>query len=158
MSPSTQPENFFQLGYVTRDLEGAIARFRDDHQVAEFRRIDTTEPGGPPGSQIALAYSRGVMVEIIEPVPGREGIYLDALRPDGGISLHHLGYLVDDVASLDELAERFQATGIEIPMRFSQRLGLSAIYADTRPGIGHFSEFVFRHDEGKELFAQLPRN
>jgi hypothetical protein len=152
--------DFFQLGYVTRDLERAITLYRARYGVAEFLRFDTRALA-PPGAsgphiQVALAYRGPVMIELIRPEPDDPGIYRDALRADGGVNLHHLGYLVDE-SRFETLADEFRAAGIAVPVQSRSPMGLSLLYADTRPDNGLFSEFVVLGDGGRRFFDAVPR-
>jgi catechol 2,3-dioxygenase-like lactoylglutathione lyase family enzyme len=152
---------FFQLGYVTRDLDRAIALYRDRYGVAEFLRFDTraTAPAGAPGPfiEVALAYRGPVMIELIRPDPLAPGIYADALRDDGGVNLHHLGYLVEAVR-FATLARDFRSCGVAVPVESVSPIGLSLFYADTRADSGLFSEFVLPGVGGDRFFASIPRS
>lgn len=159
--PSPAPTcEFFQLGYVTGDLDRAIALYRERYGVPEFLRFDTraNAPLGATGPfiEVALAYRGPVMIELIQPDREQPGIYGEALRADGGVNLHHLGYLVDE-AQFSDLAERFRATGIAVPVEHRNE-GLALLYADTRGDNGLFSEYVRLGDRGRQLFATVPRS
>jgi hypothetical protein len=160
-APKALMGEFFQLGYVTRDLERALALYRDRYGVADFLVFDTRDfapPDSPgPFMQVALAYKGPVMIELIQPDPAAPGIYADALRDDGGVNLHHLGYLVDD-ARLATLADDFRARGIAVPVETVSPAGMALIYADTRGDNGLFSEFVTLREGGRKFFGSIPRN
>lgn len=147
---------FFQLGYATRDLDRAVDLFGERYGVTEFLRVDTSQ-GSTPGPGLALAWRGDVMIEIFQPLASSEAVYASALDR-GVVALHHLGHLVDSEEILDLIAADYEARGIAVPLRFAHRLGLSAINADTCAEVGHFSEFVVVHDEGRALFDSLPRN
>ncbi len=150
---------FFQLGYVTRDMDAALAAFRERFGPTEFAinapsaRADGTPS---PTRRIALAYIDDVMIEIIEPDTTRPTIYDDA-RPatPGQIALHHLGYLVDDHQGT---RERLVRLGYDIPLAGSFGEALDYSYADTRRDLGHFSEFIRLGELGRQMFAAIPRN
>lgn len=144
---------FFQLGYVTRDLDRAIDLFRDRYGLSRILRFGT-----PSGMDVAMAYRGDVMIELIQPVVGKEGVYIDALRADGGVRLHHLGYIVKDVAKWTEIVEQYQSDGIAVEHRDTGAGSLLA-YADTREDLGYFNEYICITDErGHDLFARTPRN
>jgi len=152
---------FFQLGYVTADLDRAIALYRDRYGVADFLRFDTRTMAPPAASgpflDVALAYRGPVMIELIQPAADDAGIYRDALRSDGGVNLHHLGYLVDE-RRFESLADDFRRAGIEVPVGGVRRpTGLSLLYADTRSDNGLFSEYVALGDTARQLFESVPR-
>jgi catechol 2,3-dioxygenase-like lactoylglutathione lyase family enzyme len=156
---------FFQLGYVTRDMDRAIALYRDRYGVGNFLRFDSRrmEPPGATGpfTEVALAYRGPVMIELIRPSPENPGIYQDALRADGGVNLHHLGYLVDE-ARFETLPADFRAAGVQVPAESvsldGMGMGMSLHYVDTRGDNGLFSEFISLREGGRQFFDTVPRN
>ena len=148
---------YFQLGYVTRDLDAAIAAYR-----AKFGEVGffVNEPGPIDGApsptrRLALGYIDDVMIELIEPDPAQATIYDDAL-PDGvgPIRLHHLGYLIDDHAAM---LGRLKDMGYAVPLFGSMPGVLDYIYADTRADLGHYSEFIRLDEGGRAFFGAVPR-
>lgn len=152
---------FFQLGYVTRDLDRALRLYAERYGVPNFLRFDTRDfapPAAPgPFMQVALAYKGPVMIELIQPDPSAPGIYADALRPDGGVNLHHLGYLVEN-ERFATLAADFRDRGIAVPVETTSGNGLALLYADTRADNGLFSEFVNPGEGGRLFFDAVPHN
>lgn len=150
--------SFFQLGYVTRDLPRAMALWRTRYGIDDFLSFDSrdfAEPGATgPFVKVALAYHGDVMVELIQPDADDPGLYADALRADGGVMLHHLGYLVDE-ARFATLESDCAALGIATPI--IRTSGVSYLYADTRADTGLFTELVFPGEQGERLFAAVPR-
>lgn len=149
---------FFQLGYVSHDLERAIAHYQEHHGIERFAMFDNramleAEGSDAPFMRVALAYLGPVMIELIEPEPGRDSIYAHALRADGGIALHHLGYLVEP-AAFAGLEADLVANDVDIPI--VRRGSMALLYADTRPMSGLFSEFVQRSDALDAFFADVP--
>jgi hypothetical protein len=152
--------DFFQLGYVTGDLDKSMTFFRESQGVDSFFTFDTRAlfPDGDPSRshvRVGLAYLGTVMIELIEPDAKNAGIYGDALRGDGGLMLHHLGYLITpDVHA--GLVDRLTHSGIAVPAA-SDGAGIAYIYADTRKQNGLFTEFVRKCDSSAEFFASVPR-
>jgi hypothetical protein len=149
---------FFQLGYVTQELDAACDAFRTRFADIEFQKIDPQplEDGVvPPTKRIALAYIDDVMVELIEPNSEQKTIYDEHIPAEpGAIKLHHLGYLIDDYA---ETLGQLQAAGHPVPLHGSFGDALDYIYADTRPELGHYTEFIRLGDAGRAHFDSLPR-
>ncbi|MBG6120062.1 MULTISPECIES: VOC family protein [unclassified Sphingobium] len=150
---------FFQLGYVTRDLDTAIAAYRERFGATEF--MINAPPPRADGSlsatrRIGLAYIDDVMIELIEPESSMATIYDDAVpEAPGAIALHHLGFLVDDhQATVDRMA----ALGYAVPAAGSFGDVLDYSYADTRADLGHYSEFIRLGEQGRQMFAAVPRN
>jgi len=161
MTAKSLTGEFFQLGYVTRNLDRAIALYRERYGVTEWLRFDTASsmPPGTPGPfmEVALAYNGPVMLELIQPAPSDPGIYGEALRDDGGVNLHHLGYLSEE-PRFGTLATDYEAQGFDVPVKLSSPMGLSLIYVDTRSDNGLYSEYVCLAEGGKQFFGQVPRN
>jgi catechol 2,3-dioxygenase-like lactoylglutathione lyase family enzyme len=152
---------FFQLGYATRDPVRAKQSFSAHFGVSRFSEFNTADFAPEPDAprlQIALAYKAGVMIEIIAPAPGHEGIYQAALRADGEAMLHHLGYLVEDEAAFEASRAAFAAQGIAVPYVRATDAGPSVFYADIRQTLGHFSEIVLPGPTGKLVFDAVPHN
>lgn len=161
MTAASQPltGEFMQLGYVTKDIDAAIALYSERYGVSEFLRFSSPSVPvpGTPTIEVALAYHGPVMIEFIRPDPEMPGIYGEALREDGGIAIHHLGYYVDE-ARFETLGDQFRAAGIPVPVERRTPMGVSLIYADTRADTGLYSEFILLAEAGREFFAKIPKN
>ena len=149
----------FQLGYVARDLDRALAAFSARYgetafEIMDFRDLPPDQK--PPTQRIALCYIDDMMLEIIEPDPARNTIYDDALSDDlAAIRLHHFGYLIDDYPAT---LRRLESLGYATPMHGSYGGALDYIYADTRADLGHFTEFIRLGEEGVARYTSLPRH
>ncbi len=141
---------FFQLGYVTRDLDAAIELWRHRYGVREFRRFDGGEV------RFALAWDGATMIEFIEPAAEQPGIFGEALHADRAVSLHHLGYWVD-ADQFDALPETCRAASLDCPIQWKTDQ-LSVFFADTRADNGLFSEFIHVPDMRVGLFSDVPHN
>lgn len=150
-------KGFFQFGYVTRDVEAAIAAFREKFGPVEFR---VNEPGvidgkPAPTRRIALAWIDDVMTEIIEPDPAQKTIYDDHVPAAAGpIRLHHFGYLIDDHQAM---VDRLHGMGYAVPLVGSMPGALDYSYADTRGDLGVWSEFIRLDEGGRAFFGVVPR-
>lgn len=138
---------FFQLGYVARDIRGAVAMLETRMGARRIDLIsDFADPAGNAVAIRSLAHlSMGdVEIEIIQPRLNWPSIYLDAL-PIGGamIGLHHLGYMQSDMPSWEAAMRTIRASGMDIAMEGDTPNARFA-YVDTRPLVGHFTEMVYR--------------
>jgi len=144
---------FFQIAYVTNNLEKGMELFKRHYGIPEFRIVRTREFArpAPPYLRLAVAYRDDVMVELVEPEPCNLELYIDALRPDGGLCIHHLGYFVNpDV--FETLEERFKARGIAVP-DIRRNNTFPILFADTRQETGLYSEFIGVPEENRGAFA-----
>lgn len=162
MNPLTLYQNHFQIAYVARDLERAMRRFGDDFGVVRWDVMDMAALHGheTPLRYIGNAYAGDVMVEIIEPVPGAASIYADWLSADDdkAVRLHHLGFLVDSAEKLKATVEQLEKAGFPTAHAGSFGEVLDYHYADARPLLGHYLEFIHLKRDGEAFFARIPRN
>ncbi|MGE0387736.1 MAG: VOC family protein [Gammaproteobacteria bacterium] len=147
----------FQHAYVVRNMDGAMASFRDNCGVGRWQVMPM--PEGSPIRAIGLAYVQKVMIELIEAVPGAESIYRDWLpASDSAARFHHLGYLIDSEAEYQALVRQFDAAGMRAAFAGSSGDILDFHYADTVAQLGHFCELVHLRPAGKDFFSQVPQN
>lgn len=147
---------FFQLGYVTKNVDEGCAALQDRFGAVEFMITSPPPMDGVPSPtrRIALAYIDDVMVEVIEPDPAQQTIYSEFVRGDRSLMLHHLGYYIDDYATT---LRRLGELGYATPLHGSFGDTLDYIYADTRADLGHYSEFIRLGEEGRAFFGSAPR-
>lgn len=148
-----------QLGYVTNDLDQAMAALKKAYGVPSFFEMTNVRPGhdaaNMPVLKIALAVVGGVEIELIEPVGATAPVFSDALPPgkDLAIVFHHVATRIDGplanweahVASLDFARH---------PAAFQGEMGdmLRYIYTDERRTLGHYVEHVWM---SPELLSQM---
>jgi catechol 2,3-dioxygenase-like lactoylglutathione lyase family enzyme len=151
----------FQIAYVVRDTDAAKAVFADRFGITKWHVMDMVAIHGPETAirAISLAWSGDVMIELIEPVDGRESIYT-AFTPAAkdGIRLHHFGFLIPTVAEYDETIRLLTAAGFPEAAggRFEDQLYFH--YADTTAALGHYYELIHLPTAGADFFAPVPRN
>jgi hypothetical protein len=144
-------DRFFQLGYVTRDGDAAMAQFNQRFGPVEFQVVS----GGTPAiKRIALSYVGDTMIEILEVNTSIASFYSDYLSAGlADVRLHHLGYLIDDYPGT---LKRLKAEGYDIPLCGSAGDVLDVCYADARAQLGHYLEFIRLGDEGRRWFSSVP--
>jgi hypothetical protein len=146
-------DGFFQLGYVTRDLDAAIANFGERFGPAEFQVIPGS-PQYPHTRRIALSWIGDTMTELIEPNPSVSSLYLESLpAASGDVRFHHIGCLIDDYPAM---LRRLEERGHPIAMALSYGETLDCCYADLRPQLGHYLEYIRLGDEGRKWFTSVP--
>jgi len=157
---------FLQFGYVTNDLDRAMAWFRGQFQVENFLTmkdvdIHTDDDGVHTTTKVDIGFAwwGETMIEIIRPHPGGKTIYSCAIDPDGySMRLHHMGVgLAGPVAAFDEKAEQFRAAGYLLEMLAINANG-HYVYVDTRKDAGHHTELLWFSEAGLKFLAKIPRN
>ncbi|MDB5447327.1 MAG: hypothetical protein JWQ97_2644 [Phenylobacterium sp.] len=160
MLPATIMKGFFQLGYVTSDLDQAIVLYGERFGVKQFLTFDSRafNPDAERIVRVGLAWTGEVMIELIEPV-GEHPLYACALPQQGfGIQLHHLGYLVRDQAQWEAALAALSDPATPIVVRSDPSDMLEYAYADARGLVGHHVEIVWLKPTGEAFFESVPRN
>lgn len=155
-------DGFFQIGYATNDLDKALALFKDKFDMGPFAEMRNMAVQGPHNTDMtasfALAYKGDTMIELIQPVAGDTSMF-DHVLPteDFAIRHHHFAFCLDSMEQLDEAEQKMRGQGIDIPVKGNGMEQVFFFYADTRPWLGHYSEYLTLTDKGRETYAQLPR-
>ena len=155
---------FSQLGYVTRDLDAAVAFFTAQLGVAKFMRLtpapilDETYLGQPAAqmrTNIAFGQAGKVNIELIQPLSG-ESTYSHYLREHPGqvTGLHHVGVQVYD---WDKAGQDLRTLGYEAVQTGRFGAGTRFMYVDTRATLGHYTEFFYYDEAAERLFDQIRR-
>lgn len=138
---------FYQIGYVTRDIEAASTALQRRMGAVQIDMIREMRDGR--GNPVALRHVAhlavpGLEVELIEPRLTWDSIYLEAL-PDtsNAVGLHHLGFLLPDQTAWDAAVGDFEAMATPIVAQ-GETPDVRFAYFDTRRQAGHYSEIVLR--------------
>ena len=137
----------YQNAYVTRDIDSAVARFK---QHADIRTILETEVSvqlwtprgeGTGVQKLAFIWIEDFQVELIEPQSGDVlALYRDALPADDRILFHHICNRVDD---WNEFISRVDSQEFPIVLKGGTPGMLEFVYLDTRDWLGHYLEYVW---------------
>jgi catechol 2,3-dioxygenase-like lactoylglutathione lyase family enzyme len=136
-----------QIGYVVKDVDKAVSYYRDTLGVRPWMLLDERpEPCIEqakvvyPLLRIALAYTGGVQLELIQVVEG-ESIHLNHLA-ESPWRVHHLGFMVQDI---ERRLTACRKLGIGILQRGTIKdIGFTVDYAylDTVDEAGVIIEFI----------------
>ena len=151
---------FFQIAYVTNDLDRAMRTFDKQFGVKHFFQIPNAPYDAETQVSIATAYIGDVMIEIIEPHGPGTTIY-DAMLPSGDeftIRHHHMGHLFEREEDLQRVVDIAAAKGQSIAYEGGVEGVLKAVYLDTRESLGHYLEYIYCTPTGLEFLNQAPRN
>ena len=157
--------NIWQLGYVTRDLDRAIALMSERFGVEDCRRLpsDTATflAGDTPVAwevKIAMGARGGTIVELIEPVAGEIDFYTRVLPPSGefAVRLHHIATFTE---TGEEEWQRIETLLRDCDLRVDYTVlipgRVRAGYVDTSAELGHWLEICQLEREDIEFFSAL---
>ena len=146
----------FQHAYIVRDLDAAIASFKEHYRIERFTPVPMPQMEGPTSMRIALAWSGWQMIELIEARgPGLE-IYTEWSVPGQDIRLHHFGYLIENNAQWAALEQRLETEAK--PQVFSGVPSICKFIYVFAKELGHYLEFVYPTAEGKAFFESVASN
>lgn len=149
--------DLFQMSYVTRDLDAAVALAERELGLPPFRISQSSIEVLARGRVQSLAVRAAVSVvgrnqfEIIEPLSGPIEVYTAATDPAGGLlNFHHVGIAVrGDYAEWTRLLDEVRAGSDEIAYLFPAQPAADAqvcfCYVDTRARLGHYTEYLWWH-------------
>jgi hypothetical protein len=157
MLPGSRYGDLFQMSYVTRDRDAAVAYAEARLGFRDFRlsqsRTEVLAQGRVQSLEIraAMATVGGRQIEIIEPVSGPIRVYTEGVDLAARLlTFHHMAIAVrGEAQDWERLMVELQAGGDEIAYLFPARPEAAAkvrfCYVDTRSAIGHFTEYLWRH-------------
>jgi Glyoxalase/Bleomycin resistance protein/Dioxygenase superfamily len=137
----------YQNAYVTRNVEKAVAQFKERADIRTLYEIETpvkvwTPQGEGVGMQkLAFIWVGDLNFELIEPKEGDVlAIYRDALPADDSLQFHHVCQVVDE---WEPLWARVQAQPYPVVLKGGTPGLLEFCYLDTRAWLGHYTEYVW---------------
>ena len=148
-------DNFYQMGFVARDLEKATAAMARFHGVSKWRITNLSST-----MEAAHAWIGSTMLELIRVLPGAPGIY-DAYVPEdpAAVRLHHHGYRVNDEGDWKAINHLVEKAGFATPLKGCLMDGqFRYLYADTRALTGIYSEYTFREGAATAMYDGVPHN
>ena len=137
----------YQNAYVTRDVDKAVAGFKQYADVRALMEIEVpvkvwTPKGEGTGVQkLAFVWVGDLNYELIEPKEGDVlAIYRDALPADDRLVFHHVCHVVDD---FEALMARVEKQPFPVVLKGGTPGLLEFVYVDTRAWLGHYTEYVW---------------
>jgi hypothetical protein len=137
----------YQNAYVTRDVDKAVAGFREHADIRKLIETEvsveiwTPQGAGTGVQKLAFIWIEDVQVELIQPIAGDVlALYRDALPQGDGLQFHHICHRVDDWA---ELTTKVASQPWPIVLRGGTPGMLEFLYLDTRPWLGHYLEYTW---------------
>ncbi|MFE5328181.1 VOC family protein [Embleya sp. NPDC056575] len=105
----------------------------------------------PLGARIALGYADGLMIELVEPLPGSTTVFSEALA-ERGPGLHHFGFGTTDFdATVRDLIDR----GRPPVFHSVTPRGARIVMVEDVIGHGAFEEYIELTPEGEAFYATM---
>lgn len=141
----------YQNAYVTRDVDKAVAGFKQYADVRALMEMEvpvqvwTPQGEGKGVQKLAFVWVGDLNYELIEPKEGDVlALYRDALPADDSLTFHHVCHRVDDFAAL---TARVAQQPFPVVLKGGAPGLLEFLYVDTRPWLGHYTEYVWASPE-----------
>ncbi|WP_336968580.1 VOC family protein [Sphingobium aromaticiconvertens] len=141
----------FQNAYVTRDVDKAVAQFKQRADVRTLSEIEvpvqlwTPQGEGKGVQKLAFVWVGDMQFELIQPKEGDVlALYRDALPGDDRLSFHHICQIVDD---WDAFMAQVEQQPYPVVLKGGTPGMLQFIYLDTRAWLGHYIEYVWMQPE-----------
>jgi len=157
--------NVWQFGYVTNDLDRAIAlmseRFGLEHCLKLPAGGATFLVGNEPAewnAKFAMGARGGLIVELIEPVAGEIDFYTRVLPPDGSFAVrfHHIAtFTAPGDVEWERLGALLAASGLKVDYTVLIPDRVRAGYVDTTGELGHWLEICQLQREDIDFFSSL---
>jgi hypothetical protein len=157
----------FQMSYITRDLDAAMAHCKDALGIEEFSTTDAEVEVLSYGKlrplklRAAMANIGRHQFELIQPISGATEVYTDDVDLSAHIiNFHHIAIAVrGGIDNWLALVEEVRASGDEFAFLAPPEPGpddkVCFGYVDTRKRLGHFTEFLWV-DESIKPIAAMP--
>jgi len=158
--------NMYQLGYVTADMDRAVAQFRKQMGIQDFLQFETDSLVDYKDGQakfrirVALANLGERQVELIQPIEGVTDFYFGGLDLTRSAAvLHHYGILVEGPEeNWTTMKDVVRACGYPIVVQDRAPAGTEGThfaYVDARPDYGHYLEFLWRGAESQRRHESM---
>lgn len=154
--------HFTQIAWVVNDINASKKYFQEVMGISNFSEVDTirvkefegTYYGKPSHAEslVAMAYSDGTFIELIQPVSGNS-VFMDYLdkNPAGGIQ--HVAYSIP-VAKLDNVISEFADKGFPVISSFNHPIA-KIVFFDTSKENGVMTEIMGITKEGEVIVEQM---
>jgi methylmalonyl-CoA/ethylmalonyl-CoA epimerase len=154
--------NFTQIAWVVKDIEASLSFFQDALGIRNFGKVATIRAkdfegtcyGKPSDAEslVALAFSGGTFIELIQPVSGNS-IFQDYLdkNPVGGIQ--HVAYSVP-LAKFDNVISELTEQSFPVIATFDTPIA-KIIFFDTYKETGVMTEIMGITEEGETAVERM---
>ncbi len=152
---------FYQLGFVTKDVDKAIDFFTSTLGVPKFFKLNSPVVnnqklyGEEIDIDVNLAFGQfgNTNIEIIQPVKG-ESTYTEMLKKYDWIGMHHVAIKVFD---FDKTINDLTSQGFRIAQTGEVGRGTKFHYMDMTKQMNYFLEILYFDADFEKLFDQIKR-
>jgi methylmalonyl-CoA/ethylmalonyl-CoA epimerase len=154
--------NLAQIAWVVKDIKTTKRFFQDVMGISNFSKVETirvkefeaTYYGKPSNAEslVAMAYSGGTFIELIQPVSG-SSIFQDYLDKNPAGGMQHVAYSIP-VAKLDKVISEFADKGFPVISSFNHPIA-KIVFFDTYKEIGVMTEIMGITKEGEEQVEKI---
>ncbi len=151
---------FFQMAYVTNDMQEAVKRMKALYGFKNFLRVpEVTLSFGQDRTaiiEVALAYAASTQIEIIQHLGGNVNLYQEGLGgTDFQLAFHHEAQRVSTKEVYEQIKAAWRIRGFSMVLEGENNF-VHYCYVDTRTILGHCVEYVwFTPDDGEALLATI---
>jgi hypothetical protein len=141
------PGSIIELCHVVADMQAALKHwtqvqgagpfFVGDMHIAEHRYRGER---APLAIKVAFGFSGGLLIELIEPLPGDSSVFTEVLNKRGP-GYHHVMLRMD----FDEGCKRLKAAGHAVALESMTPMGERCVLFDTQDENGGFIELMDLH-------------
>jgi len=161
--PESPRVGFYQVAYVTNEIERALELCAQTHGAYQFARLPglryQTGPGREAICHVALAYVGDTEIEIIQPLDGDVGFYREVLPASGfALRFHHLARLHESRQEVEAQITAYRLGGRALPVDGSSPGSARYYYADFRAELGHYIEGIWFEPGARQWLSTIPRN
>ncbi len=162
-APAVAPlKGLFQMAYVTRDFDRGLEVFAEHYGIPEFGRLGTLQLGdessGTMTIEVGLAWVGDLQFELIQPLGGHDDLYRAYLSADPArVVFHHVGILVPSHEALEAMRTESIRRGRQIVLSGGLESASDFFYADARPTLGHYLEYLHFTPERLAFHKSMPR-
>lgn len=155
---------FTQIAWVVKDLEKAKINFQNLLGITKFSATTTVElkeyaatyygESSDAINLLAMAYSGGSFIELIQPVSGRS-VFQDFIdeHPAGGVQ--HIAFSTS-IIHLEEVIKYYVSRGYPVISSFDTPIA-KIVFFDTRDEIGLMTEIMGITEEGEKAMEEMKK-
>jgi extradiol dioxygenase family protein len=154
VTPGFTFQNMYQMGFVVRDVDEAVAHYRDKFGVAKFRILRHNED-----IATAHAYVGNLMLELVQISDKGPAQFIGhAPQAPQVAQFHHNAYRITSQEDWDDLAQAIENSGKTYFKSSAMNGGMNVFFVDLRDDIGMYVEYVFTKGEAEHYYDSVPRN